>query len=168
MNIGASQGEAGLKNDLATAVTVGKRKCKESSKTVLKKKVKTEKTPILIPVLDDVFDTPEDEPGSIEKAKEAFQWLVGPTNLDKFYKEFLEKKPLRVKRDDPEYYKTLFTTKALDRVIKTTLLLLMASPALPQRKRFLERACLGTTSRSWVLRMNRATKQTLMPVLRLM
>ena len=40
----------------------------------------------MIPVLDDVFDTPEDEPGSIEKAKETFQWLVGPTNLDKFYK----------------------------------------------------------------------------------
>ena len=90
LNNGASQGQAGLKNDdLATAITVkvGKRKSKECSKTVLKKKViKTEKTPTLIPVLDDVFDTPEDEPGSIEKAEEAFQWLVGPTNLDKFYK----------------------------------------------------------------------------------
>ena len=122
LNNGASQGQAGLKNDgLATAITVkvGKRKSKECSKTVLKKKViKTEKTPTLIPVLDDVFDTPEDEPGSIEKAEEAFQWLVGPTNLDKFYKEFWEKNPLHIKRDDPEYYKTLFSTKALDKILR--------------------------------------------------
>ena len=71
----------------AVTVKVGKRKSKEGSKTVSKKKVKSEKTPTLIPVLDErVFDTPEDEPGSIEKAEEAFQWLVGPTNLDLFYK----------------------------------------------------------------------------------
>ena len=31
--------------------------------------------------------------------------------------EFWEKKPLHMKRDDPEYYKTLFSTKALDKVI---------------------------------------------------
>ena len=71
----------------AIAVKVGKRKSKEGSKTVFKKKVKSEKTPTLIPVLDEgVFDIPEDEPGSVEKAEEAFQWLVGPTNLDTFYK----------------------------------------------------------------------------------
>ena len=71
----------------AITVKVGKRKSKEGSKTVSKKKVKSEKTPTLIPVLDEgVFDIPEDEPGSVEKAEEAFQWLVGPTNLDTFYK----------------------------------------------------------------------------------
>ena len=90
IQVGGGQGETGLgDNDQPTAVTVkvGKRKTKDGSKTVSKKKVKSEKTPTLIPVLDeDVFDNPEDEPGSIEKAQEAFQWLVGPTNLDTFYK----------------------------------------------------------------------------------
>ena len=71
----------------SVAVTVGKRKSKEGSKAALKKKVKTDKAPTLIPAInEDVFETPEDEPGSIEKAEEAFQWLVGPTNLDTFYK----------------------------------------------------------------------------------
>jgi len=103
----------------AVTVKVGKRKNKDGSKGVSKKKVKSEKTPTLIPVLDEgLFDNPEDEPGSIEKAKEAFQWLVGPTNLDTFYKEFWEKKPLHMKRDDPEYYKTLFSTKALDKILR--------------------------------------------------
>merc|ERR1712013_733782 len=89
------------------AVTVGKRKSKEGSKAALKKKVKTDKAPTLIPAInEDVFETPEDEPGSIEKAEEAFQWLVGPTNLDTFYKEFWKKKPLHLKRDEPEYYST--------------------------------------------------------------
>lgn len=83
--------EAGLgengQQPTAVTVKVGKRKNNEGSKAVSKKKVKTEKTPTLIPVLDEaVFDIPEDEPGSIEKAEEAFQWLVGPTNLDTFYK----------------------------------------------------------------------------------
>ena len=32
--------------------------------------------------------------------------------------EFWEKKPLHMKRDDPEYYKTLFSTKTLDKVFK--------------------------------------------------
>ena len=90
VQVGGSQGETSLgDNDQSTAVTVkvGKRKTKDGSKMVSKKKVKSEKTPTLIPVLDeDVFDNPEDEPGSIEKAQEAFQWLIGPTNLDTFYK----------------------------------------------------------------------------------
>jgi len=85
----------------------------------LKKKVKTDKAPTLIPAInEDVFETPEEEPGSFEKAEEAFQWLVGPTNLDTFYKEFWEKKPLHLKRDEPEYYKSLFSTKALDKILR--------------------------------------------------
>merc|ERR1712032_1112395 len=92
VQVGGGWDKAGLgDNDQSTAVTVkvGKRKTKDGSKMVSKKKVKSEKTPTLIPVLDeDVFDNPEDEPGSIEKAQEAFQWLIGPTNLDTFYKEF--------------------------------------------------------------------------------
>merc|ERR1712212_195211 len=122
VQVGGGRDKAGLgDNCQPTAVTVkvGKRKTKDGSKMVSKKKVKSEKTPTLIPVLDeDVFDNPEDEPGSIEKAQEAFQWLIGPTNLDTFYKEFWEKKPLHMKRDDPEYYKTLFSTKALDKILR--------------------------------------------------
>ena len=71
----------------SVSVTVGKRKSKEGSKSALKKKAKTDKAPTLIPAInEDVFETPEEEPGSFEKAEEAFQWLVGPTNLDTFYK----------------------------------------------------------------------------------
>ena len=38
-------------------------------------------------------------------------------NCNLSLQEFWEKKPLHMKRDDPEYYKTLFSTKALDKVI---------------------------------------------------
>jgi len=83
-----------------------------------RKKKKTDKTPTLIPVLDDILDNPEEEPGSLETAEEAFKWLISPTPLDKFYKEFWEKKPLHIKRNDPAYFKSLFSTKALDKILR--------------------------------------------------
>jgi len=85
------------------------------SKKKFKKKA-SEKTPTLIP-LDDLLETPE-EPGSVESADEAFKWLMGPTPVDKFYKEYWEKKPLHIKRDDAAYFKSLFSTKALDKILR--------------------------------------------------
>jgi len=83
-----------------------------------KKKKMNEKTPLLIPVLDDFLDNPEDEPGSLQNAEEAFSWLVHPTSLDTFYKDFWEKKPLLIKRNDPTYFKSLITTKGLDKILR--------------------------------------------------
>ena len=44
-------------------------------------------------------------------------WIWYCFNEIGIFQEFWEKKPLHMKRDDPEYYKTLFSTKALDKVI---------------------------------------------------
>jgi len=83
-----------------------------------KKKMPKEKTPTLIPVLDDLFENPEEEAGSLENAEEAFKWLISPFSVDKFFKDYWEKKPLHIKRDDATYFKTLFSTKALDKILR--------------------------------------------------
>jgi len=81
------------------------------------KKKSGDKTPQLVPALEEL-EEPEEEASSVEKAEEAFSWLVSPTNLDTFYKDHWEKKPLLIKRNDPEYFKTLFSTKIFDKILR--------------------------------------------------
>jgi len=90
-----------------------------------KKKKSSDDTPELIPVIDDsLFDVPpEEEPGSIETADEAFEWMISPTHPTKFYKEYWEKKPHHVKRTDQAYYKSVFSTKALEKLLRDNNLL---------------------------------------------
>jgi len=104
-----------LKN-AKTQVRSKKRK-KDNSKTKIKKK-KCE-APTLIPAsFEDMIDEAEDEPGSIENGKNALEWMISPTSLQDFFKDYWEKKPLHIRRADAAYYKTLFSTKALDKVIR--------------------------------------------------
>jgi len=84
-----------------------------------KKKNPSGEAPQLVEVLDDsLFEDPEDEPGSIETAEQAFEWLISPTPVDKFYKEHWEKKPLLLKRSDSAYYKSVFSTKSLEKILR--------------------------------------------------
>jgi len=107
--VGSPTKRKAMTNEGVKNGTNGKKKKKNSS---------GEKTPTLIPVLDDLLDNPEEEPGSIETADEAFKWLISPTPVNKFYQEFWEKKPLHIKKNDPVFFKTLFSTKALDKIIR--------------------------------------------------
>ena len=93
-----------------------------------KKKAKKSKSgsspPTLVPVPSDdesVNAEPEEEPGSIELGNDAFEWMIYPTDVSKFYAEYWEKKPLLIKRpENRDRYKkaNLFSTKALDKILR--------------------------------------------------
>jgi len=70
--------------------------------------------------LDDLLEEVEDqdEPGSFEKGDAALEWVIGPTSLKDFYKTYWEKKPLHIKRKDRQYYKDVFSTKGLEKIIR--------------------------------------------------
>ncbi|KAK0408662.1 hypothetical protein QR680_004083 [Steinernema hermaphroditum] len=50
---------------------------------------------------------------SVQNANSAFQWILGPCELQTFFKSIFEKKTLHVKRNDKKYYGNLFSTPAL-------------------------------------------------------
>jgi len=60
----------------------------------------------------------EEEPGSFEKGDAALEWLVNPTSLKDFYSSYWEKKPLHIKRTDGQYYKDVFSTKGMEKIIR--------------------------------------------------
>jgi len=63
-------------------------------------------------------DDDESEPGSLEIGLEAFEWLIAPTTVKNFYETYWEKKPIHIKRGDPTFYKTVFSTKTFDKIIR--------------------------------------------------
>jgi len=106
-----------LMRNVKTQVSEKKRKNNNAGKNKVKKK-KSE-PPTLIPAdLDELINTPEEEAGSIENGDQAFEWMISPHSVEDFYKDYWEKKPLLLKRKDPAYFKSLFSTKALDRIIR--------------------------------------------------
>merc|ERR1712112_21547 len=114
-------GERILMKNVKTQVSDKKRKKEVSSeKSKAKKKKDDNSPPTLIPAnLDDLINTPEDEPGSIENGDNAFEWMICPTKVSDFYENYWEKKPLLIKgSEDRNYYKSLFSTKALDKILR--------------------------------------------------
>jgi len=98
-----------------------------ASKSSKKKKLK-ENAPELVPVIDyDLLDASddgdEDLPSSLEAGDQAFEWMISPTVPSKFYSDYWEKKPLYIKRTDQTYFKSLFSTKALEKIIREQRLL---------------------------------------------
>ncbi|KAM6953932.1 ribosomal oxygenase 1 [Aplochiton taeniatus] len=55
---------------------------------------------------------------SRERASKLFQWLIHPINHKNFFRDTWEKKPLLIKRKDPEYYKGLFSTAEFDQILR--------------------------------------------------
>ncbi|GAB6021439.1 hypothetical protein CHUAL_004045 [Chamberlinius hualienensis] len=53
----------------------------------------------------------------LEGAK-CFEWLLHPTKPDKFFNDLWEKRPLLVKRNNPNYYKGLFSMDHLDHILR--------------------------------------------------
>ena len=63
-------------------------------------------------MLEEEEESDEEEPGSLEMGDDALAWMIGPTLLpNQFYATHWEKKPLHVKRGDPDYYKDVFSCK---------------------------------------------------------
>nr|XP_046229287.1 ribosomal oxygenase 1 [Scatophagus argus] len=55
---------------------------------------------------------------SRERASRLFQWLISPIPAKSFFKETWEKKPILVQRNNPDYYKGLFSTAEFDRILR--------------------------------------------------
>ncbi|MBY6202935.1 cupin domain-containing protein [Maritalea mobilis] len=49
----------------------------------------------------------------------SFDWTIAPETPETFFGEYFEKKPMVVRRNDPEYYGDLLTYEDIDRVITT-------------------------------------------------
>ncbi|KAM6915450.1 ribosomal oxygenase 1 [Xenentodon cancila] len=55
---------------------------------------------------------------SRDRANKLFQWLVSPIPAKPFFRDTWEKKPIFVQRNNPDYYKGLFSTKEFDRILR--------------------------------------------------
>ncbi|XP_068609757.1 ribosomal oxygenase 1 [Brachionichthys hirsutus] len=55
---------------------------------------------------------------SRERASRLFQWLISPIPVESFFRETWEKKPIFVKRNDPNYYEGFFSTAEFDRILR--------------------------------------------------
>lgn len=49
----------------------------------------------------------------------SFDWAIAPTTPDAFFAEYFEKKPLVIKRGEPNYFSDLLSFAEMDRVIST-------------------------------------------------
>eukprot|EP00088_Acartia_fossae_P053775 TRINITY_DN6138_c0_g1_i1.p1 TRINITY_DN6138_c0_g1~~TRINITY_DN6138_c0_g1_i1.p1 ORF type:complete len:508 (+),score=61.53 TRINITY_DN6138_c0_g1_i1:35-1558(+) len=96
-----------------------KRKSAISNGDVKKRRLSEDIVPNGVPVnLDELMNEVVDEPGSIEKGDSALEWIIGPTTPQDFYEKYWEKKPLHVKRTDKQYYKDVFSTKGLEKILR--------------------------------------------------
>ncbi|KAM9840001.1 ribosomal oxygenase 1 [Aulostomus maculatus] len=55
---------------------------------------------------------------SRKRASKLFQWLIDPIPAKAFFRDTWEKKPVIVQRQNPDYYKGLFSTAEFDRVLR--------------------------------------------------
>ncbi|XP_023662418.2 ribosomal oxygenase 1 [Paramormyrops kingsleyae] len=55
---------------------------------------------------------------SRERANRLFDWLIHPVPAQSFFREMWEKKPALIRRHNPEYYKGLFSTTEIDRILR--------------------------------------------------
>uniref|UniRef100_A0A8C1VC42 Bifunctional lysine-specific demethylase and histidyl-hydroxylase n=1 Tax=Cyprinus carpio TaxID=7962 RepID=A0A8C1VC42_CYPCA len=55
---------------------------------------------------------------SRERANRLFQWIIHPVQDKSFFRENWEKKPILIQRQNPDYYKGLFSTAEFDRILR--------------------------------------------------
>jgi len=66
----------------------------------------------------------QEEAGSVEKGLDALKYILSPINVERFFIEFWEKKPLHVQRQkSSQYYKHIFSTKEFDSILRSEKLL---------------------------------------------
>ncbi|KAK2856066.1 hypothetical protein Q5P01_004801 [Channa striata] len=55
---------------------------------------------------------------SRDRASKLFQWLISPIPAKAFFRDTWEEKPIVVQRNNPDYYKGLFSTAEFDRMLR--------------------------------------------------
>src|SRR5690348_14358274 len=53
------------------------------------------------------------------EVKTSLEWLIHPTSRSEFFERYFEKKPLVVKREQPDYFRNLLSLDEIDRVLTT-------------------------------------------------
>lgn len=69
---------------------------------------------------DDVIndDNESESENSYTLAQKCIEWLLNPMSPEHFFNDLWEKKPLFVKRNDPNYYNKLFSFEEFDKILK--------------------------------------------------
>eukprot|EP00929_Paragymnodinium_shiwhaense_P105855 TRINITY_DN70915_c0_g1_i1.p1 TRINITY_DN70915_c0_g1~~TRINITY_DN70915_c0_g1_i1.p1 ORF type:complete len:556 (-),score=97.69 TRINITY_DN70915_c0_g1_i1:199-1866(-) len=52
-------------------------------------------------------------------ADDAFAWMIAPVSPEEFFRDYWEKKPLHISRQQPDYYEGLFEEAAITKQLKT-------------------------------------------------
>lgn len=55
---------------------------------------------------------------SVEEGYKVFQWMIAPYDVEEFFKNVWEKKPLHIERRKPDYYKEIITTPIIDDMLR--------------------------------------------------
>lgn len=55
---------------------------------------------------------------SRDRASKLFQWLIHPIPAKGFFRDTWEKKPMLIRRQNPDYYRGLFSTAEFDRILR--------------------------------------------------
>ncbi|KAJ8271045.1 hypothetical protein GJAV_G00122150 [Gymnothorax javanicus] len=80
--------------------------------------VKGDSNVVIGPSLDTVLSDLVKINNSRERARRLFDWLIHPIPTKTFFRETWEKKPVLIKRRNPEYYYGLFSTAEFDRILR--------------------------------------------------
>ncbi|KAL0967598.1 hypothetical protein UPYG_G00254290 [Umbra pygmaea] len=71
-----------------------------------------------VEALDDLLSELAEVSNSRERASKLFQWLIHPIPSKSFFRDTWEKKPVLIQRQNPDYYKGLFSTAEFDRILR--------------------------------------------------
>uniref|UniRef100_A0A671KZC0 Bifunctional lysine-specific demethylase and histidyl-hydroxylase n=1 Tax=Sinocyclocheilus anshuiensis TaxID=1608454 RepID=A0A671KZC0_9TELE len=70
------------------------------------------------PALDALLTDLAKVNNSRDRANRLFQWLIHPVQDKSFFRDNWEKKPILIQRQNPDYYKGLFSTAEFDHILR--------------------------------------------------
>ncbi|CAL4139169.1 unnamed protein product, partial [Meganyctiphanes norvegica] len=72
-----------------------------------------------IEVIDETLkNVSENNSDSLQQSSEAFKWMTHPIKVNRFFKKHWEKEPLYINRENKDYYKGVFSTADLDKILR--------------------------------------------------
>ena len=57
---------------------------------------------------------------SIAVGEESLKWIISPNKTKKFLSQYFEKNVLHIQRNDKDYYKSIFSCKAFDKLLRNS------------------------------------------------
>ena len=99
-------------------VEAEKKKGKKNNKLKKKNGEKEEKIPTLVKIPKTAAAQYVEKDGSLVDGKVCFEWMIHPIKSDLFFGDSFEKRPIHIKRGQPDYYKHLLSTKVFDNMLR--------------------------------------------------